>query len=148
MMFTVEQLKALQKYEGNLRTAVNEDYSRNIPGDGMKEMISIYEEVTGTKVMERMSCGACQLNFLKRLGKMYFEAMQLVAARTEPYASQEYGVAFLGDRATYKAKPSIRYFNPETHRILSKADAEKRMAEGLPVVEIDRAKNVIKFQED
>lgn len=145
MKFTVEELQTLKKYESNLRTAVYEDYSRNIPGEGIQEMISIYEKVTGGKVLERMSCGACQLNFLKRLGKMYLEAMELVASRLEPYADNEYGVAFLGDRATIKAKPSIRYFNPETHRILSKADAEKRMAEGLPVVELNRAKNVVKY---
>ena len=135
MQFDVEHLQALQKYEGIFRTAINEDFTRNIVSDKMNEMISIWEQASGQKVLERMSCGACQLNFIKRLGKAYFDAMDKVAKELEPYDTDEYAVPFLGRQV---AKKSVRYMNPITKKFVSEEKAKEMMEKGEEVRIVDR----------
>lgn len=135
MKFSYEQLVSLKKYENIFRTAINEDYTRNIVSEKMREMISIWEDASGQKVLEHMSCGACQLNFLKRLGRAYFDAMDKVAKELEPYDGDEYAVPFLGRQV---AKKSVRYMNPVTKKFVSEEKAKEMMEKGEEVRIVDR----------
>lgn len=77
------EIDILKKYEDRLRTAYYSDYSRNVPSTDLNTLRNIYNKVMCTNYQFNMSCSTCQLNFLKRLGKWYFEVYKVVD-ETEP----------------------------------------------------------------
>ncbi len=72
-MFNKEQIKALQPYEEYFESATVANYVRNIPGDKITAIKTIWEEASGEKVKEKLTCGACLLNFIKRVGQNYYK---------------------------------------------------------------------------
>lgn len=72
-MFNKEQIEALQPYEEYFVSATVANYVRNIPGDKLAKIKSTWETASGEKVKEKLTCGACLLNFIKRVGQNYFK---------------------------------------------------------------------------
>ena len=63
----------LKPYETNLRTALEQDYSRNLPTAALNMMEQIMFEEAGWTKKTNLSCSHCVLRLLKALAKLYFE---------------------------------------------------------------------------
>lgn len=81
MKLTQEELDKLAPYEQNMRTALHSKYLRNVGRTGLAVMIPIYERVTGKPVRVVDTCGVCILDFLQRLGRIYFADKDEINAR-------------------------------------------------------------------
>lgn len=81
MKLTQEELDKLAPYEQNMRTALHSKYLRNVGRTGLAVMIPIYERVTGYRIHVNDTCGACILDFLQRLGRIYFADKDEINAR-------------------------------------------------------------------
>jgi hypothetical protein len=92
-MFNKDQIKALQPYEEYLESATIANYVRNIPSDKIQIIKQTWEEASGEKVKERLTCGACLLNFMKRVGQNYYKDKKTINKRNgkkkEPKQSDE-----------------------------------------------------------
>lgn len=83
MNFTNEEMEYLKKYEENFKTAVQANYSRNIPTAELTQLHRIYERSKNTKYNLCKHCSTSILNFLKRMGAMYFEDLKIMSAKQE-----------------------------------------------------------------
>ena len=82
---TQEDMKALESYEYTFRTAIENGFARHFGSKQYTALKTIYERITGHKLNVNFSCPHCSLDFIKRLGKMYFEAKEHYAkVQTEP----------------------------------------------------------------
>ena len=63
----------LKPYETNLRTALEQDYSRNLPTAALNMMEQIMFEEAGWTKKTNLSCSHCVLRLLKALAKLYFD---------------------------------------------------------------------------
>ena len=81
MKLTQEELDRLAPYEQNMRTALHSKYLRNVGRSGLAVMIPIYERATGYRIHVNDTCGACILDFLQRLGRIYFADKDEINAR-------------------------------------------------------------------
>ncbi len=92
-MFNKEQIKALEPYEEYFESATIANYVRNIPADKMQAIKEIWEKASGEKVKEKLTCGACLLNFMKRVGQNYYNDKKTInkrnAKKKEPKQSDE-----------------------------------------------------------
>lgn len=70
---TRKQYDKLEKYEKHFATAINGNYNRAIPSNGLKEMDEVYQEVFKVKSRFPSGCGHCVLMELKKLGAEYFK---------------------------------------------------------------------------
>lgn len=77
-MFNKDQIKALQPYEEYFESATIANYVRNIPGEKISIIKQTWEEASGEKVKEKLTCGACLLNFMKRVGQNYYKDKKLI----------------------------------------------------------------------
>ena len=77
-MFTKEQIKELAEYESYFESATVANYVRNIPGDKLSKLKEIWETASGEKVKEKLTCGVCLLNFMKRMGQNYYKDKKLI----------------------------------------------------------------------
>ena len=78
MEFTKRELEYLKEFENNFNTAINHQYTRNIASKQLDELISIYKRVTDNpnfKICKH--CSSNILSFIKMLGKMYFEQIEI-----------------------------------------------------------------------
>lgn len=73
---TTEDINWLSKFETNFRTAINSNYSRNILESQLRKMVEIYELETGKKYKLCLHCSSQILQFIKDMGKIYFETVQ------------------------------------------------------------------------
>ena len=67
------EINMLRKYEERFRTAVFSDYSRNIISQDLEQLRLIYNKIHNTDYRLNKSCSTCQLNFLKLLGRWWFD---------------------------------------------------------------------------
>lgn len=65
-------IQVLSKYESWFTSAVYHDYMRAIWESDIKILLPIYEKWTGNKINLSSACGKCKLEFMKKLGKLYF----------------------------------------------------------------------------
>lgn len=75
-----KDLEQLKKYESWLHSALYGDYIRALWKSDMEILVPIYEKWTGKKINMNSACGKCKLDFMKKLGKLYFnnkEKMEL-----------------------------------------------------------------------
>lgn len=72
-MFTKKQLETLAPYETYFESAVIANYVRNIPADKIQVIKDTWEEASGEKIREKLTCGVCLLNFIKRVGTNYYK---------------------------------------------------------------------------
>ena len=68
---TQEQLNILSKYESNFKTALEHNYTKNIPSRELDVLQKIYEEHINNTYHFCKHCATSILNFMKRLGKAY-----------------------------------------------------------------------------
>ena len=80
---TEEQFEYLKRFESNFFTSINHNYSVNVQSNDLEKMIKIYEEVTGSKVYMCKYCTSDVLNFLKMIGKLYFDKKEQVGKEQE-----------------------------------------------------------------
>jgi hypothetical protein len=71
-MLTPEEMHALKPYREHLRHAQS-DFMINPGREAIRLMDAIYRRATGTLLKTDSTCGACILNTLKRLGRLYFD---------------------------------------------------------------------------
>ena len=92
-MFNKEQIKALEPYEEYFESATIANYVRNIPGEKITTIKEIWEKASGEQVREKLTCGACLLNFMKRVGQNYYNDKKTIQKRNgkkkEPKQSDE-----------------------------------------------------------
>lgn len=77
MNFKKQDRETLQKYETNFRTALMHNYTRNIPSRELDALLNIYERSTSKKYVLCKHCSTSILNFIKVLGRMYNEDMEI-----------------------------------------------------------------------
>ena len=67
----------LKPYENNLRTALYQDYSRNLPTSALNTIEQVvFDEIPGWNKRTNMSCSHCVLRLLKAAGKLYFQTSE------------------------------------------------------------------------
>ena len=68
-------------------SAVVANYIRNIPADKLNDVRTIWEQAGGDKNVGKMTCGVCQLNFFRKVGKQYFKDKKELEKKVqeEPY---------------------------------------------------------------
>ena len=77
-MFDKKQIEALAPFESYFESATIANYVRNIPVDKIQTIKDIWEKASGEKVKEKLTCGACLLNFMKRVGQNYYKDKRLI----------------------------------------------------------------------
>ena len=65
----------LRPFETNLRTALYQDYSRNLPTSALNTIEQVvFDEIPNWNIRTNMSCSHCVLRLLKAAGKLYFQS--------------------------------------------------------------------------
>lgn len=77
-MFDKKQIEVLAQFESYFESAVIANYVRNIPADKIQIVKEIWEKASGEKVKEKLTCGACLLNFMKRVGSNYYKDKKII----------------------------------------------------------------------
>lgn len=75
MKLTKEDLKILSNYESNFKTAINANYTRNIPTKELEILANIYKRVTNTTNKICLNCSTQVLALITKLGKLYYETI-------------------------------------------------------------------------
>lgn len=68
-----KEIEILAKYEPWFHSAVYADYMRALWQSDFDILIPIYEKWTGVKADGNMTCSKCKLNFIRKLGKLYYK---------------------------------------------------------------------------
>lgn len=66
-------LEILDHYESWFHSAIYSDYTRALWKSDFDVMLPIYVKWTGTTPNINYNCSKCKLNFVKRLGKLYYK---------------------------------------------------------------------------
>lgn len=67
-------MQTLSQWEGNMRTAIQSRYLRNVGRAAVQVIAEIWARKLGVaKIAVNDSCPACVLDLLQRVGKAYFE---------------------------------------------------------------------------
>ena len=69
----VQNRNKLRPFETNLRTALEQDYSRNLPTAALNMMEQVMCDEAGWTQKTNLSCSHCVLRLLKAVAKLYFE---------------------------------------------------------------------------
>lgn len=101
---TEKQFEYLKRFESNFITSINHNYSTNVQSSDLDKMIKIYEEVTGSKVYMCKYCTSDVLNFLKRIGKLYFDKKEQVGKEQELTTNELQKVVAKIERKNNKSK--------------------------------------------
>ena len=80
MKLTQKELEIVGRWEKNLRTAIRAKYLRHVGRTAIETMVPIYERATGHRVRVNSNCGACVLDFLQRMGAIYFADLEEMEA--------------------------------------------------------------------
>ena len=73
MKLVDSEINMIKSYEDRLKTAVYSDYARNIISSDLEQLRLIYSKIIGKDYRLNKSCSVCQLNFLKLLGRWWFD---------------------------------------------------------------------------
>lgn len=68
-----KDLEILAKYENWFYTATKCDYIRALWESDFNILVPIYEKWTGSKANINNGCSKCKLDFIKKLGKLYYK---------------------------------------------------------------------------
>lgn len=106
MKLTQEQFQALSQYERNFTTAIKAKWSAYPGENGVRLMHEILCKVTGTSRHLSMSCGACILQLVTEVGRIYFadKAEAEKAAAAAAVAAEDKPKAEPKKKATTKKK--------------------------------------------
>ena len=69
---TKQDRSFLKEYELNFKTAVNSDYSRNMPRASLEEIEKVVFDETGKTLNTNYNCSHCIMKLLKEAAKLYF----------------------------------------------------------------------------
>ena len=69
-------MEALKGYERSFKTALESGYARHFGSNQYNALNAIYERITGKKYSVNYGCSYCALQFIKALGKMYFDELK------------------------------------------------------------------------
>lgn len=72
-MFSREQIETLKPYEEYFESATVANYVRNIPGNKTLIIKETWEKASGEIIREKLTCGVCLLNFIKKVGQHYYK---------------------------------------------------------------------------
>lgn len=89
MKLTQEEIATLSKWELNMRTAVRSKYLRHVGRMAIETMVPIYERATGYRIRVNSNCGACVLDFLQRMGAIYFADLEEIEAAKNAHPETE-----------------------------------------------------------
>lgn len=78
---TKKQKAALAKYEQNLRTATQSNFTRAMSQTAVQEVKQVYEQLTGQPYRMNKNCSACVLDLLKRTARLYFNDKPKIKAK-------------------------------------------------------------------
>lgn len=79
--FTPEDMQTLSQWEGNMHTAIQSRYLRNVGRAAVQVIAEIWARKLGVaKIAVNDSCPACVLDLLQRVGKAYFEQKEVVVS--------------------------------------------------------------------
>lgn len=73
MVFTNEQLKALEPYEQHFTTAIRSKYARYPGVNGVRIIHGIYATAVKTAPALNASCSSCIFRLLTDVGTLYFK---------------------------------------------------------------------------
>lgn len=74
-------MQTLSQWEGNMRTAIQSRYLRNVGRAAVQIIAEIWARKLGVaKIAVNDSCPACVLDLLQRVGKAYFEQKEVVVS--------------------------------------------------------------------
>ena len=90
-MISKEDMLFLKQFEMNFKTAIEGNWSRNIPESQLKRMIEIYENETGNKHNVCTHCQSSILRFLKMMGALYNKTKEEYSNGSQESLSQEEG---------------------------------------------------------
>lgn len=69
---TNEEYIYLQQFEEHMRTAINNNYMRNIQTADIIKIGEIYTRLIGQTYRFNKNCGSCRLTLMKKIGAVYF----------------------------------------------------------------------------
>ena len=73
MIFTADQLKALEPYEQHFTTAIRSKYARYPGVNGVRIIHGIYATAVKTAPALHASCSSCIFRLLTDVGTLYFK---------------------------------------------------------------------------
>lgn len=80
---TEEQINILKEFESNYTTAIRFNYTRNLTNNQLDRLLAVYEAITGKKYVLCKHCSNSVIDFLKVIGKMYFNNTAIVKSQIE-----------------------------------------------------------------
>lgn len=86
---TKEQFEVLEKYKDRLTTAYKSNYCRNLFSYQLDEIHKTYLEITNIDYRLNKNCSTCILNFLKTVGKLYFEELDKINLESKDSANND-----------------------------------------------------------
>lgn len=81
--FYKNELKRLEKYEGMFRTAVYHNYAKPVLLTDMDKIERLYELKVENHTKINRGCSRCVLQFLQRVGQIYFESKKFYEKELE-----------------------------------------------------------------
>ena len=121
-------LLILKKYESWFHSAIYANYTRALWQSDYNVLVPIYEKWTGTSAKINMSCSKCKLDFVKRLGKLYYknkeeiENKEKYEKQSEPQAGESKEIQRNEGRASDGRRQSKRSGNITGQRRQPKAN--------------------------
>lgn len=79
-MISKEDMEFLDGYAGSFKTAVENNYCRNLGIKKYNELHLIYQRITGKKYAVNWGCPHCAIRFVQTLAKIYFEEKKRLEA--------------------------------------------------------------------
>lgn len=76
-MINDEDMKVLEGYQNSFRTAIENNYCRNLGVKKYNELNAIYQRITNARYVVNWGCPHCAIRFVQALGKLYFEELAL-----------------------------------------------------------------------
>ena len=104
---TSEQLDFLKQFEDNFRTATEGGWARQRPIGADQKMVAILEYVTGKPYPFHAGCRRCELNMLRDVAKVYYDAKH-AAEEAEAEAKKAAAQEAAKPAETTKAKKVCR----------------------------------------
>lgn len=86
---TKEQFEVLEKYKDRLTTAYKSNYCRNLFSYQLDEIHKTYLDITNIDYHLNRNCSTCILNFLKTVGKLYFEELDKINLESKDSANND-----------------------------------------------------------
>ena len=99
--FNKEEIETLKQYENRFYSAVNSNFARHLSSGALNTIKDIFVSAGGSGFTPNWSCSHCTLNFLKLVGKKYFEDLKLIEAETQKLIE---ATNSLGDSASRAAQ--------------------------------------------